>query len=43
VDGQDKEEMMNAECGMMNKEGAVFDSSFITPHSSLSNSAHPRE
>jgi hypothetical protein len=32
-DGQDKEEMMSDECGMMNEEQAVFDSSFITPHS----------
>jgi hypothetical protein len=35
------EEMMSDECGMMNEEGDIFHSSFITPHSSFSYPAHP--
>jgi hypothetical protein len=42
MDGQDGEEMMSDECGMMNKEQLGFHSSFITPHSSFSYPAHPR-
>jgi hypothetical protein len=34
-DGQDGEEMMNDECGMMNKRQTVFHSSLIIPHSSF--------
>jgi len=30
-----EEEMMNDECGMMNRKQALFNSSFIIPHSSF--------